>query len=85
MKRFLILLLPLALGACETAPGTGIDARGGVMASIAPGALTPASLVGAAPSAISSRLGEPDFRRNEPNAEVWQYAGGDCSLFVYFY
>ncbi len=85
MKRVLILLLPLALAACETAPGTGIDARGGVMAALPPGGLTPASLVGAAPSAISARLGEPDFRRSEPHAEVWQYAGGDCSLFVYFY
>ena len=85
MKRVLIVLLPLLLAACETAPGTGIDARGGAMAALPPGGLTPASLVGAAPSAISARLGAPDFRRSEPEAEVWQYAGGDCSLFVYFY
>ncbi|MEX2249056.1 MAG: hypothetical protein WD671_05435 [Parvibaculum sp.] len=73
MKRALVLLLPLLLAACETAPGTGIEARGGVMASIAPGPVTPASLVGAAPAAVSSRLGVPDFRRSEPHAEVWQY------------
>jgi predicted small secreted protein len=85
MKRALILLLPLLLAACETAPGTGIDARGGVMASIAPGPVTLASIVDAAPAAVSSRLGAPDFRRSEPHAEVWQYSGGNCSLFVYFY
>ena len=85
MKRRLVLLLPLILAACETAPGSGIDARGGAMASLGAGALTPASLAGAAPAAISARLGAPDFRRSEPDAEVWQYAGSDCSLFVYFY
>lgn len=85
MKHLLILVLALGLAACETAPGSGIDARGGVMASLKPGPLTPDGLLGAAPSAISARLGAPDFRRAEPHAEIWQYAGGDCSLFVYFY
>ncbi len=85
MKHLVIAMLALGLAACETAPGKGIDARGGVMASLGKGPLTPAALVGAAPSAISARLGEPDFRRAEPHAEIWQYTGGDCSLFVYFY
>ncbi|MDZ4381035.1 MAG: hypothetical protein U0942_06810 [Parvibaculum sp.] len=85
MRHLLIFALTLGLAACETAPGSGIDARGGVMASLGTAPLTPASLLGAAPAAISARLGEPDFRRAEPRAEIWQYAGGDCSLFVYFY
>jgi hypothetical protein len=85
MKHLVIAMLALGLAACQTAPGKGIDARGGVMASLGKGPLTPAALVGAAPSAISARLGEPDFRRAEPHAEIWQYTGGDCSLFVYFY
>ncbi len=85
MRKLLIVALALGLAACETAPGKGIDARGGVMASLGKGPLTPDALVGVAPSAISARLGEPDFRRTEPQAEIWQYGGGDCSLFVYFY
>lgn len=85
MRHLLLLALALGLAACETAPGKGIDARGGIMASLGTAPLTPASLLGAAPAAISARLGEPDFRRAEPHAEIWQYAGGDCSLFVYFY
>ncbi|ABS65165.1 conserved hypothetical protein [Parvibaculum lavamentivorans DS-1] len=81
-KRHLIaLLVPFALAACA-APGTGGT---GPSTSLAPGPLKSANLVGVAPSAISSRLGAPDFRRTEPQAEIWQYAGGECSLFVYFY
>lgn len=86
MKRAGILLavLPLlALGACA-APG-GAGTYGGPSPSLGTGPLTPASLVGVAPSAISARLGAPDFRRTEPQAEIWQYGGNDCSLFVYFY
>lgn len=80
--RLFALLTPLLLAACA-APG-GMSS-GGPSASLGKGPLTPASLVGVAPSAISSRLGAPDFRRTEPQAEIWQYGGGDCSLFVYFY
>lgn len=76
------LLLPLLLAACA-APG-GM-APGGPSTTLGKGPLTPASLVGVAPSAISSRLGAPDFRRTEPQAEIWQYGGTGCSLFVYFY
>ena len=61
------------------------------MASLSPsqqigkGPLTPKSLLGVAPSALSLRLGPPAFKRAEPDAEVWQYSGRDCALFVYFY
>jgi len=54
--------------------------------SIPPGPLTPKSLLGVAPRALSDRLGAPDFKRTEPvGAEIWQYSGGACNLFVYFY
>lgn len=81
MRLALAALVMLALSACA-APGA--PARG-VSPSLGSGPLTPDALVGVAPSAISARLGEPDFRRTEPQAEIWQYGGGDCSLFVYFY
>ena len=54
--------------------------------SIPAGPLTPKSLLGVAPVALSARLGQPDFKRTEPiGAEIWQYSGGACNLFVYFY
>lgn len=77
--RIFVALLPvLALAACAAPAGRASP-------SLGPGPVTPNSLIGVAPSAISARLGEPDFRRTEPEAEIWQYGGGDCSLFVYFY
>jgi hypothetical protein len=56
-------------------------------ASVIPdGPMTSKSLLGVAPTALAARLGKPDFRRSEPiGAEVWQYAGSGCNLFVYFY
>jgi hypothetical protein len=81
MRYLAAFALALGLAACA-APSTG--SRGAVSPSLS-GPLTADALVGAAPSAITARLGEPDFRRAEPHAEIWQYGGGDCSLFVYFY
>lgn len=81
MKIYLAaLVLPLALAACA-APHGGMPRA----ASLGPGPLTAQSLIGAAPGAISARLGAPDFRRTEPGAEIWQYGGRECSLFLYFY
>ena len=93
MLRFSsFVLLGLMLAGCAggaSSSGIGIDRQN--LASVNPsqslgsGPLTPQSLLGVAPSALSSRLGAPAFRRAEPGAEVWQYSGGDCALFVYFY
>ncbi len=93
MLRFSsLMLLSLALAGCAGGTGSsgiGIDKQN--LASVNPsqslgsGPLTPQSLLGVAPSALSSRLGAPAFKRAEPGAEVWQYSGGDCALFVYFY
>ena len=33
---------------------------------------------------IVSLLGEPDFRRSEPPAELWQYRAADCVLDLFF-
>lgn len=78
------------LAGCAGAP-SGVGATGAEIARLEPskdigaGALVPESLVGVAPDALAARLGVPAFRRREPAAEVWQYAGEGCSLFVYFY
>lgn len=80
----------LLLAGCAGTP-SGVGATGAEIARLEPakdigaGALLPESLVGVAPDALTARLGVPAFRRQEPAAEVWQYAGEGCSLFVYFY
>lgn len=43
------------------------------------------SLTRRSPAEIAQMIGRPDFRRREPKAEIWQYSGGTCSLFLYFY
>src|SRR5690606_22928586 len=82
MKLKLVSLsaLALTLAACAAPARTGP-----AIASLGSGPLTSQGLVGASPGAISARLGEPDFRRSEPSAEIWQYGGRDCSLFIYFF
>lgn len=87
-----LLASSLLLAACATdGARSGVGMTGSAVASLEPshdlgsGPLTPQSLVGVAPDALSARLGAPAFRRAEPGAEIWQYAGSACSLFIYFY
>ncbi|HEX7776660.1 MAG TPA: hypothetical protein VF449_09040 [Parvibaculum sp.] len=82
-----VLLLPLLfVAACATKPSTSsILASTTPPSDVRPGPLTPDSLVGVAPDALTARLGVPSFKRTEPGAEVWQYGGESCSFFVYFY
>jgi len=85
LRAFVLIFLSAAIAGCAGS-GQGTD-----FASLNPtqqlgkGPLTPKSLLGVAPLALSSRLGTPAFKRAEPDAEVWQYSGRDCVLFVYFY
>ncbi|MGB5949628.1 MAG: hypothetical protein WBG82_09925 [Parvibaculum sp.] len=86
-----VLSLILVAGCASDGARSGVGLSGAAFARVEPsrqigsGPLAPQSLVGVAPEALSARLGAPDFRRVEPGAEVWQYAGGACNLFVYFY
>lgn len=45
----------------------------------------PEHLVGLPPGGVESLLGAPGFRRRDPPAEVWRYAGETCRLFVFLY
>lgn len=85
-RNAFLFLMFLPLAACAS-QGSGLGAAGHVSPSqsIGSGPLTPKSLLGVAPPALEARLGAPSFRRTEPSAEVWQYSGQSCSLFVYFY
>lgn len=42
-------------------------------------------LTGMGPAELVALLGEPDFRRREPPAELWQYRSADCVLDVFLY
>lgn len=58
--------------------------------SPAPRAAAPASgkaeaLIGKGPEALRAMLGEPSLLRRDQGAEVWQYAGETCVLFLYLY
>jgi hypothetical protein len=44
-----------------------------------------AALTGRRPAEIIALLGEPDLRRDEPPAELWQYRAADCILNLFFY
>jgi len=43
------------------------------------------ALVGKGPEALRAMLGEPALLRRDQGAEVWQYAGETCVLFLYLY
>jgi hypothetical protein len=88
-----VLLTFALLGGCAGggSASSGVGLASDRFASVEPateigsGPLTPESLLGVAPAALSARLGAPAFKRTEPGAEVWQYGGADCALFIYFY
>ena len=42
-------------------------------------------LVGLTDQEIDTMLGRPTLRRTEHPAQVWQYRGGECVLFLFFY
>ncbi|MGH6999947.1 MAG: hypothetical protein ACREEA_00355 [Stellaceae bacterium] len=42
-------------------------------------------LKGLAPAQVAALIGDPDLRRVDPPAEVWQYRNADCVLELYFY
>jgi hypothetical protein len=86
LLRIACLLPLLFAAACATKPSTAaILASTTPPSDMRPGPLTPDNLVGVAPEALTARIGVPSFKRSEPGAEVWQYGGEGCSLFVYFY
>lgn len=75
---------------------TVLDSQRGMLAALgqplsAPagaGAVAPrsaAALIGASPDALLERLGTPQLRRPEGDAEIWLYSGGGCQLDLLLY
>jgi hypothetical protein len=70
----------LALAACA-----GADKAGTPKPARAVSSAKAASLMGKGPEDLRAMLGEPSLLRRDQGAEVWQYAGESCVLFLYLY
>ena len=71
-----------------TAMRLALGHEDGSLKDVTPSELPPPSpqkLLGLTPSRLAKALGEPDFRRNDRNAAIWQYAGPTCFLDLYLY
>jgi hypothetical protein len=84
------LLLGLGLSACSAAPPAVPQSAPAVSAAAAvqPAALhhpTVPTLTGLSAAEVIGLFGEPDFRRTEPPAELWQYRSADCVLDLFLY
>jgi len=84
------LLLGLALGGCAVAP-SAVQQKAPALttgASIQPATLHRPllpTLTGLSAAEAVGWFGEPDFRRTEPPAELWQYRSADCVLDLFLY
>jgi hypothetical protein len=78
--RFLLPgMLVTVLAACSAAPPDAPPV------TAARGPIAMPSLTGLSAEQVVALLGEPDFRRAEPPAELWQYRGADCVLDIFLY
>ena len=78
---------PATAGAASSAPAATTAAAQTETASAPasePGADV-GRLQGMTPDALRGFLGNPDFRRRDGQAEIWQYAHDDCILHVILY
>lgn len=93
LRRFFYAGAALALlGACSAAPEPPQPAAAlpvtALPAAAPPALLTrpdAATLTGLSAAEVVALFGEPDFRRPEPPAELWQYRSADCVLDVFLY
>lgn len=84
-RRFLFAAGALLLLAACAAPPPPTAASLGPSAAPAPRLLPPPKLTGLSAAEVVALLGEPDFRRAEPPAELWQYRSADCVLDLFLY
>ncbi|MBF0268149.1 MAG: hypothetical protein HQL44_06125 [Alphaproteobacteria bacterium] len=80
--------LALSLAACQTAeqPEARLAAASPGPALSSPSVpMTPEKLVGLSESEVQGFLGQPNLRRKEAPAELWQYSGGGCVIDLYLY
>jgi hypothetical protein len=79
----------LAACASPSGPSTSMTAAAAASSSPLPARGTRApdvkDLAGLKPADVLSILGQPDLKRQEPPAELWQYRAADCVLNLFFY
>ena len=85
-----VLAASLLLAACSSGPAINASqasAHPPVMPTLAALGQPPAlsDLKGLAPEQVTALIGDPDLRRVDPPAEIWQYRSADCVLDLYFY
>ncbi|MSO84373.1 MAG: hypothetical protein EXR02_01955 [Rhodospirillales bacterium] len=77
----------LMVAACAEMPSAN-HAPSSVPRVPAPGLAAPAdarALVGRDARAVADLLGEPQLKRRDPPAELWQYRAGPCILDLFLY
>jgi hypothetical protein len=80
-----------ALAACAAPGGSATSMTASATASSSalsdhrPRAPDVKDLAGLKPADVLSILGQPDLKRQEPPAELWQYRAADCVLNLFFY
>ena len=88
IARGIGIVAVLALAACAGPQETGRlppDQHGAAASGIPGGAPDLKKLGGLSEKDVRHVLGEPDFRREEPPAEIWQYRSADCVLDLFLY
>jgi hypothetical protein len=85
----LIVLLLVACGGDSMTPpvAQGSAPSGGTIAATAVSTrgIELGKLMGLGAPDLLVLFGEPDFRRTEPPAELWQYRSADCVLDLFLY
>jgi len=90
---FALIVTAMLLGACAgpaavpPAPSTQAAPLAATPASAVAGTRLPSlrELKGLRPPEILAMLGQPELKRDESPAELWQYHAGDCVLNLFFY
>lgn len=101
VSALLLTVAGVAISGCQTLHSvTGVFSSGsstGDSTAPAPAAANAAApttsasepakggLKGMSSDALRSAWGEPSLKRGENGAEMWQYAGSNCTLLIYLY
>jgi len=78
------LLLLASCGGVAPNPQAGNPALAPTLASTGRAA-APGDLKGYSPGQVAALYGEPDLKRVDSPAEVWQYRSAECVLDLFFY
>lgn len=77
------LAAALLLAACQTTSGG--SGAGAQQAALPPLDDDVGRMLGAEPAILLAELGEPQLKRRETPAEIWQYRGEGCVLDFFLY